>query len=256
MNEIEIIKLNKRSDLFSLLVYGKAKYIGSGATSNCFLLSDGTVLKIYKETKKKKKLFSYYSMLEHIKLLSTLKNESYITPIAVYMLDDEVVAYKAQYKKAKTLERINPNTKISSVLENLDYLMEDTYLISDKHFLLKDLHDRNMLFNGYFYIIDLDFGHIEENDTESINRSNNREIMEVLLKSLFNVKDYELLNIYDLEVFKLYNIAIYKDYKNIYLFFHELQELLKEKELKVKSLRKHNNLITKEYDSYYKPDYY
>lgn len=255
MNKIEVIYLQQKEDLLKILVKERAIYIGSGETGSCFLLKDKTVLKIYNETDKKRDLFQLnYPMLEHIKLLSTLKNESYITPEVVFVCNGEVVAYKAEYRNAKTLEKIKFNMRIQAVLANLDKFIEDTYLIGEKNFRLQDSHNRNILFNYYFYMIDLDFGYNLEESIDQINKFNIRGIMEVLLRTLFQVKDYEMLIINEPSLFKLYNKSIYEDYKNIYPFFELLKEAIKVSDLQVKHLRlTHNGLISKEYNSYYKP---
>lgn len=150
MENIEIINLSSKKDLFKLLIKGQAKYIGHGNTSCCFLLRNGNILKIYIYTKDKRRLFDSFSMLEHIKLLSTLKNDSYISPEVEYICNGEVVAYETEYRNAKTLAKINPNTRILDFLANLEKLIEDTYLIGEKSFYLINLHNRNILFNAFF----------------------------------------------------------------------------------------------------------
>lgn len=248
-NGIEIIKLTNKTDLYKLLI--GARYVDAGNTSRCFLLKDGKVLKIYKERKEKRNLFKKYNMLEHILLLSTLKNDSYIAPTSVYTYQNEVVAYTIEYHHANTLAKLNPNTKIEEVLKNLDKLIEDTYKIGDKKFRLYDLHDKNILFSLYFYIIDLDFGEIKDKSVEDINKYNIRDIIMLLMRVLFGIREYKLLNIYDLHLSKLYNQAIYDDYKNIYPFFESLKEAMKKDTLQVRDLKR-SRLYTKEYNSYYK----
>lgn len=166
--EIEIIELQKKKELYGLLL--GARYIGSGKTSSCFLLKDGSVLKVYKNSYKKRELFERRSMLKHVRLLSTLKNESYITPELIFTCEKEVIAYKTEYRHAKTLAKVSSSTKIKDMLLHLDKLIEDTYLIGERKFRLGDLHDKNILFNGFYYMIDLDFG--KEENIEEINKYN------------------------------------------------------------------------------------
>lgn len=250
---IQVINLTAKKDLWKLLIKEKGKYIGHGKTSCCFLLKDGTVLKIYRETLYKKNLFSCYPMLGHIKFLSTLKNDSYVTPELVFVCEGEVVGYKTEYKNAKTLAKINMNMEVGYLLDNLEKLIEDTYLVSGKCFILGDLHAKNMLFNKYFSVIDLDFGSFKKQDINSINRVNVRKIMKVILDSLFGVKDDEALKIYDTDLEYFYKKAIYEDYKNIYEFFACLQDSLNVSSLQVKDLKlKRNFLIGKENNNYYR----
>lgn len=253
MENIEIISLTSKKDLFKLLIKCQAKYVGHGKTSCCFLLKDGTILKIYKETRAKKELFDRFSMLEHIKLLGTLKNDSYITPEVIFVCNGEVVAYKTEYRNAKTLAKINPNTRISDFLANLEKLIEDTYLIGEKNFRLVDLHNRNILFNTFFYIIDLDFGYTQESSIDKVNMINIRNIIELLLNTLFMVNDDELLEINEPSIFNIYNKTINEDYKHIYYFFDALKDRLNVSDLQVKDLRlKYDGFILKKYNSYYR----
>lgn len=247
--EIEIIELQKKRNLYTLLL--GATYIGAGKTSCCFLLKNGSVLKIYKNSSKKRELFQNRSMLEHIVLLSELKNESYITPKVVFTYLNEVIAYKTEYRPAKTLAKVNLLTKIQDFLLCLDKLIEDTYLIGEKNFRLKDLHDKNILFNGHYYIIDLDFGKKEEGAKENINRYNIQDIIKLLFYFLFDVKAYEILKFDDPLLLTLYHDTLYKNYTYIYSFFEALQEEMKINELQVRDLRR-THLIEKEYNSYYK----
>ncbi len=247
-NEIEIINLQKKTDIYKLL-FG-ATYIGAGKTSCCFLLKDGSVLKIYKNSSEKRELFQTRSMLEHIVLLSELKNESYITPKVVFTFQNEVIAYKIEYRPAKTLAKVNLLTKVQDFLLYLDKLIEDTYLIGENNFRLKDLHDKNILFNGYYYIIDLDFGKKEETK-ENINRYNIQDIIKLLFYFLFDVKAYEIVKFDDPLLLELYHDTLYKKYTYIYSFFEALQEEMKTNELQVRDLRR-THLIEKEYNSYYR----
>ncbi len=253
MCSIQTINLLSKKDIFRLLIDGHAKYIGQGRTACCFLLKDGTVLKIYKETRIKRELFELYPMLEQVKLLSNLKNGSYIAPEVVFVYENEVIAYKTEYKNAKTLAKIKPYTMVSTILVNLEKLIEDTCLIGEKKFRLGDLHGKNILFNDFFYMIDLDFGHTIEESIENVNIINIRSVIKLILDTLFDVEDDELLKISDPSIFKLYDKTVYENYKNIYSFFDALQDRLNVSDLQVKDLRlKYNGLISKEYNSYYK----
>lgn len=250
MNKIEIIRLTNKQDLVKLLI--GAKFIGQGKTSRCFLLRNGLLLKIYKNSYTKKELFSRYSMQEHITYLSTLKNGSIIAPDILFIYKEEVVAYITNYKKAKTLKYIDRQTQVVNLLKNLDILMEDVFSLGREHFILGDLHDKNILYNGYYYIIDLDFGYKAKKEEKLINYENQNHIMQTLLYSLFNIKEWEQPVMEHHEISSLFNQAIYKDYKMIYPFFETLQEILDKKELNVRDLKR-TRLIIKEYNSYYKP---
>lgn len=58
--------------------------------------------------------------------------------------------------------------------------------------------------------------------------------------------------IHSSETQKLYNQMLYEDYQKMREFFKSLKEDLNKQELKISDLRR-NRLITKEYNSYYRP---
>ncbi len=248
-NNIQIIPLQKKSDLYRLL-FG-AKYIGSGKTSYCFLLRNGLVLKIYKHNLEKQRLFNCVSMQEQIFIMNTLKNDSYLTPEIVYKYREEILGYCIDYKKAKTLAKINNQCKVFELINSIEKLVQDTYLVGEKRFILKDIHNRNILYNGDFYIIDLDYGYIGKETIEEINKQNIQTIMNTILSTLFDVKKQELLFIKHSELMALYNKTIFESYENIYSFFKLWEEVLENDNLKVKDLKR-NRFIKKEYNTYYK----
>ncbi len=191
-------------------------------------------------------------MIEHVCLLSTLKNESYITPELIFTCEKEVIAYKTEYRHAKTLAKVSSSTKIKDMLLHLDKLIEDTYVVGEKKFRLGDLHDKNILFNNFYYMIDLDFG--KEENIEEINKYNVQNLITLLFDFFFAIEDYEIADFWNPCLSELYHATIYKDYKNIYSFFEAFSELEKKKDLEIKDLR-HSRLLTKKYNSYYKPDF-
>lgn len=99
----------------------------------------------------------------------------------------------------------------------------------------------------------MDFGYTQDSNMDKVNMINIRNIIKILLDTLFMVDDDELLEISDSFIYNLYNKAIYEDYKNIYYFFDALKDKLNVSDLQVKDLRlKYDGFISKKNNSYYR----
>ncbi len=249
-NNFTTVTLNSRLELFYLLK--NAQFVGYGKTSFCVRISNGLLLKIYRNTKYREDLFNRFDMKEHILELSTLKNDSYVTPNGMLKMKEEVLGYFTEYKHAYTIEKIKLKTTLEFLLANLEKLIEDTYKISEKHFLLGDVHNRNILFNGYYYVIDLDFGFFED-PNKNLVQWNITTLIKTILETIFKVQDNQLIIIDNPKLFNLYNDTIYRNYKKIYEFFEVYKENLNAKQLTIRKLRR-SYTYHKEYNSYYRYD--
>lgn len=193
----------------SEFLYG-SRIIGVGTTAVCFLMSDNRVLKVYRNTYLKRQLFELKNMKEHLKLLNKITNDSYIGPDEVLLKNNEVIAYIYPYINSKTLSKISNGVTIYDLCENFDKLIDDTEKVSNYSFRLGDLHSKNILFNLYYHLIDLDKGYIEKDkDKSEINRENIRDITKTIIYSLFNIKYNEEICFYDKNLNDLYCSVIY-----------------------------------------------
>lgn len=186
------MKITEVNNLYKYLI--GAVPIGIGTTAVCFLMRNNKVLKIYYSISLKN------IMMSKLEILDQIGNDSYVTPEEVLVKDNLCIAQIYPYIHAKTLNKINNNT-ISELLLNYDKLIKDTKYVSDRKFLLGDLHRKNILFNDSYHVIDLDKGYIEDRYTEdTIYSLNMRKINETILYSIFGVKsdrviDFEKENI-------------------------------------------------------------
>ena len=248
---MEIIEIK---DVLKLVL--NSKFIGYGSTCFCFLMPNGDVLKLFRDTYNKNKLFLSRKMPDHLYLLNTLNNDSYRGPEKIFMRDNLIIGYSYKYIHAKTLANIKKNISTNEIVKSLDKLIEDTYLISDKRFLLGDLHDKNILYQKVFSIIDLDYGLINGTSAiDEIAQANIHYLLKIILNSLLDVEIDEIIHIYSLELQKLYDKTVYEDYRYVQEFFDAICEELKTKDLTVGKLKRNRyKLAYKTQNSYFKLD--
>ena len=245
----------KKTAIVSLYQYLKGSHIiGIGTTAVCYLMKDKRVLKLFINTANKKYLFDKYdNVVDHFEKINDLKNSTYIVPEEVLIKDKKCIGYIYGYINSKTLKNIRLNTKIDALIYGYDNLYEDTKEISSKKFHLFDVHDRNILFNGNYNIIDLDKGTFEDNiSEEQILKENMDLINKTIIYSLLRVKEYEIIKFYDVNLRDLYRENIERNYKGMKSFLKEFQKYRKDIntvfDMKIKS----KNLVYSYYNDYYK----
>ena len=166
--------------------------IGVGTSAICFLMPNEKVLKIYYSSSLKNYITS------NIEMFYKIGNETYIAPEELLLKDGLCIAQIYEYIPSTTLHNISCGYKMNDIISAYEKLIIDTKAISEKSFVLRDLHDKNILFNGKFNIIDLDRGRIDERGTyTNIFKYNMRTVNEVILYSLLKVKCYEILEFND-----------------------------------------------------------
>jgi len=245
----------KKTAITNIYPYLKGSYpIGMGTTSICYLMKDKRVLKVFLNTSGTYYLFTkFQNLIDHLEKVNSLKNNTYVVPEELLIKDGKLVAYIYDYVDSRTFKHIRLNTKIDTLLYGYDKLYEDTVDISNKGFCLYDLNDKNILFNGFYHIIDLDKGTFEGLMTkENILKTNMKAINNTLINSLFRVNDDELINFYNDDLKKSYTNNILKDYKGMKSFLKDIQKY--EKNInKVSDLKfKTNSLRYTIYNDYYR----
>lgn len=230
-----------------------AKIIGVGTTAICFLLSDKRVLKLYYNSYNKKHLFYTKDMTKHLEMLGKLTNETYIGPNEILISNNEVIGYLYPYINAKTLKHMKKYISLDSIINKYKKLEKNTKEISTSNFLLRDLHDRNILIDKDIYIIDLDRGYIDQESTnDKVYTYNMREINKTIIDSLFNVKDYQLLEFTNLDIQKLYKEAIHKNPEAFIELLIKLDESCNN-DISNSHILKKKVLYTKKENTYYRP---
>lgn len=194
------MKITEVNNIYKYLI--GAVPIGFGTTAICFLMKNNKVLKLYYSISLKN------IMMSKLEILDEIGNDSYVTPEEVLIKDNLCIGQIYPYIHAKTLNKINNNT-ISELLLNYDKLKKDTKYISDRQFLLGDLHRKNMLFNGFYYVIDLDKGYTEERYKEdTIYSLNMRKINETILYSIFGIKSDRVIDFLNEDIRKSYSNSL------------------------------------------------
>lgn len=237
----------KVTNIESVIPYLKgSRFIGIGYTAMCFLMNNGKVFKLYIETFSKKNLFECISNpIEHFSKINEIKNETYIAPDELLLKNGKVIGYLYDYINGKTLRRLNYSLDL--LINSYDKLIEDTYKISEQGFDLFDVHDKNILFDNKFRIIDLDKGEYKEYGTERIFNSNMSEINKTIIYNVFSEPRYKEIRFCDCDRKELYNQSLYTD-------VYKMKELLKDLKkvgTKRKQLTWRKDKVITSYPSYY-----
>lgn len=242
------MKITEVDDVFK---YVKVKSpCGLGTTAICFLTKDNRVLKLYLNTYRTKKLIDS-SFLDKLNKINSIQNDTFVGPDEVLVHDDRVIGYLYPYIKSSTLKKINLNTRLNDITNSLDKLLTDTKDISDNCFNLYDVHSGNILFNGEYKVIDLDWGKISKPDN-LLYLYNMRKIFFTINHSIFNATPKDILIFKDANTRSIYRATNWTDINSINEFYASLEEECKINNPTVKQLRKTINK-EKVYNSYYKP---
>ena len=245
----------KKTAIVNLYSYLKGSYpIGIGTTGICYLMKDKRILKIFLNTYGTEYLFNKFeNIIDHFEQINTLKNDSYIVPEELLIKDKKCVAYIYDYIESRPLKYIKLNTKIDYLLYGYDKLYEDTKDISNKKFCLYDLHDKNILFNGNYKIIDLDKGTFENLITEeNILKNNMKLINRTILYSIFGTKNYKLMDFYNINLKESYKENIIDDYRGMKTFLKDLQSTEKNIKTILDLKLKSNKLVYTMDNDYYR----
>ena len=227
------------------------KPCGVGTTAVCFVTKDGRVLKLYLNTDRTKMLNKYSNLVERLEEINSIKNDTYIGPEEVLVKNDYVIGYLYPYIHSRSLRYVNSNVTMSDIKCNFDKLLEDTKAISDKAFCLKDLHSGNILFNGEYKVIDLDWGHIDDSNKYLLN-INSTNVFKTILYSIFKVDPWEILNFNTINTQEQYRKTKWYNLDSINEFFEVLE---KESNIQNPSIKQLRRTIKKEkyLNTYYKP---
>ena len=210
---MDIIETNNYKELLR-----NSLYIGRGTTAYCFLLKNGMVLKLFKKSYMINSLFSEQKIKERLEDIHEIQNDSYIGPEILVMNKDKVIGYLYPFIEAKTFKKISSKTTLYEIYEHLGKLLDDTKDISKKGFYLIDMHHRNMLFDGNYYIIDLDKGYIME-QKDYILRSNIFQLYDTIYSEIFNIKPWDVIEFNNPDFNKLfYNNSWVDEYESRKLF--------------------------------------
>ena len=156
--------------------------VGMGTSAICFLRSDGNIVKLYLNTYLKRQMFRYFDMEKQLKLLNKISNDTFIGPQEILVKNDEVIGYIYPYVKGKRIDRLSNKLTKEDILCSYQKLFDDTKRLEEYKIRLNDLHERNILFDNMYHVIDLDKCTINDN----AHRFNMGDIIDLLVRSIFN----------------------------------------------------------------------
>ena len=229
----------------------KSRIIGMGLSAVCFKTRDNKVIKIFMDTANTRDLFNRYpDMLSHIEELSLLKDDTFVSPEEVLIKEGKVVGYICPYIDAKVLKHLNRKENLNNLLKNYEKLKENVEKLSEKGYLIRDLHPKNILFDGdNFYIIDLDRYYKEE--AYNTYSKNMYSVNDTIIRSVFNVDSEYIMNFLNQDLQEIYLASLYNDHEKIIELFSKLEEIHNIKN-KNQSLIKKNKVLSIKYNTYYK----
>ena len=197
----------KVESIKNVKVYPRVFYRKKGTTAFIYKRNDDEVLKVFRDTFRKRILFETRDMLSELERLSEIKLDSFVTPNDIYVDSKlNVLGYTMDNIKGTRTDRINSLVEIKSLLEYVKKLDEDNKVLSDSKFKLLDLHEKNMYFTNEGYkIFDLDGGYFSIEETkEKIYHQNNKQIKQVIMKGLLGIESNHDIYIRDNDLWVSY----------------------------------------------------
>ncbi|MBR1376707.1 MAG: hypothetical protein IJ565_02725 [Bacilli bacterium] len=225
--------------------------IGVGTTAICFCLLDGRVFKYYINTRQTMLMFANPHFKAKLERISTITNDSYVGPQELLFIKGELKGYFYPYVEGKTLKSTRKDITLSELFRNYEKLLTDTIEVSKKGFTLYDLHDRNIIFNDYFNIIDLDRCYFENDKFEHTLRINLRTISETILGYIFKTEPWQTINIYDRDLQYIYYNTDWQNLDEVDALIKMISDKCNDADPTVKTIRKKIKYV-KEYNEYYR----
>lgn len=225
---MESVKLNEIKRLSPLVRQGTQAYVYHDKKY---------AYKIYKPNNKTTIMFNTMDVDYQLERLSNINLDSYVTP-KFRIVDNRgfLTGYGMDYIKGKTLNRLNLRINTNKFIDDLKRLEEDTYIISEEKYMLRDKNDRNILYSEAtgFSLIDLDYGiFADKKTTDEITKNNIQFIKDIIKSSVFGTSLFDKLSSYDTEFeYYLYNS------ESIYDFIKYLSDNSNKEKTLIKDIRK------------------
>ena len=223
--------------------------IGRGTTAICYLRSDGYIFKRFIDTYLTYEMFNKHDMKEKFELINRIQNDSFIGPDILVMQDNKIVGYLYPYINANTFGSVSSSTTLFDLYKNIDKLVEDTIEISKHGFVLGDLHKKNVLFDGDYYVIDLDKGYKLDN-IDYVTNLNLNLIYETIFFHIFKIKPWQAIKFNNRRVNEFFYNTSWHNMEDIYETFETYAKIVNKPNPTVRDLRRIPHI--KERNSYYK----
>lgn len=179
---MEIVEVNNIKAYTSLF-----KYVSKGTTAKCYRYDDDKIIKVYRDTPRKKALFDRRNMFELLEYLGDIKNDSYLGTEKIFTTNGNIVAYSMPYAKGRTLMNMDRSVSIPVLLEQLKKLRLDTYKVMELEYRIQDMHDRNIIYSKEdgFKVIDLDGGvKFSTYGNKNLEMHNLKELKTTIIKAM------------------------------------------------------------------------
>lgn len=241
---MKIIEIDK------ILPYIKHSFpIGMGMTAICFKNKNNRVIKIYKNNDDANLLLSKPDFLNKLINLGSLSNDTYVGPDTILVKNGKVAGYMYDYVDAPILAKLAKDTKISELFKNYDLLIKDTKLITDSHAKIVDLRRANILFDGKYNIIDLDW--FSFNDAVSLS-DNMSKIFCCIIGQIYNTPPDYLYIFDNMDVDLFFKSIDVCDMNTIYELIRYVSNLCGESDPTLQQVK--NKVKAKNvFNSYHKP---
>ena len=242
------MSLIKIDSIKNVKVYPKLFFYKKGTTAFVYKISNDEVLKVYRDTLRKKAIFSARDMNDILNRLSFIKLDSFITPNDIYIDEEEnILGYSMNLVKGYKSNRINSMIKLREVVKAVKKLDEDNRILSKNKYLIRDLHEKNMVYDMDGYkVFDLDGGYFNlEENSDTLYKINNHFLKKTIVKGLFGIRAYNEINIID------YDINDYYCDANIVDMIELLGEKTRKSDPTVGDVRRLSKRISYVYDDYY-----
>lgn len=165
---------------------------GAGDSARCYLCNNGQVFKKYKHNYEAEEVIDYKEFDSLLEDLNKLSTENIIGPKVLVYDGDKIAGYLYEYIKGKELKKISTNTKVSSLLHCYKELINNIDRFADKDILVHDTHDRNIIYDGGFHIIDLDkYNYNCRYGKDSLITLNRKEVFKAILGKIYRLDRIE-----------------------------------------------------------------
>ena len=160
------IYFNNQNDIDEFIKKHSTRFLGSGLEGRCYLLDDGTVVKVLFKKDKSNNLLKF----------KDINNPSFIFAKESGYIDDAIVALFMEYVEGENLaKRVPVEQKIVTLGSQLQELVENLKKISQTGILVNDFHCENIMYNeNGFKVIDTEGYNINDKNNE---KTNIREVM-------------------------------------------------------------------------------
>ncbi len=208
-----------------------SKYLGHGTTGFCFLLPSGQVAKIYYNSERTKNFFSKHrsSIINFFEYINSFNSETFYGPNEILLKDGKVIGYIMNLAYGKRIRHMSSNITIDDIEDMITILIRDVKLVSKDNLRICDRHQKNIVYSCIFKMVDLDDCYRNFiNNYDQLVKYNMGDLLFVITKSLFNVKDKCDVYFRDLDLDALFEKSVYRDYEEYFTFLEHLRSFGKD----------------------------